>query len=371
VELLVVITIIGMLMALLIPAVGAARARARQGQCLNNMTNLAKGVIAYETSKGRYPGYVQPVQRGPDPNQGGAKSYVVLNNPAMSGGTFEGLPYNQNNERQIKNSSRISWATVILPDIDNQTQWDIIVDPAVSANGLAAQTVVQPIPLYICPDDNDVLSSPENAGLSYSGNAGAWDRDQSQKFLNSVLQPNDPNVGDTAENGLFHNLTEGRATARASNIRDGASTTLLLAENVHKNAGYNWLGVQGNRGGEQHFGFVWVVNPQPTGASPSSITDQARFSYEPTGADPTAPDSDQSPFYARPASSHPAGSFNIMFADGHGRGIAPEIDYIVYQQLMTPNGRKCVDPRDHANPPEPQAMQAFLGAPPVSEKDLE
>jgi prepilin-type N-terminal cleavage/methylation domain-containing protein len=51
VELLVVITIISMLMALLVPAVNQARARARVAECTNNSSQLGKGVIAYATAK--------------------------------------------------------------------------------------------------------------------------------------------------------------------------------------------------------------------------------------------------------------------------------------------------------------------------------
>jgi prepilin-type N-terminal cleavage/methylation domain-containing protein len=42
VELLVVIAIIGTLIAILLPAVQAARDRAAQAQCLNNIRNLAR-----------------------------------------------------------------------------------------------------------------------------------------------------------------------------------------------------------------------------------------------------------------------------------------------------------------------------------------
>jgi len=51
VELLVVITIISMLMALLVPAVNQARARARVAECTNNSSQLGKAVIAYATAK--------------------------------------------------------------------------------------------------------------------------------------------------------------------------------------------------------------------------------------------------------------------------------------------------------------------------------
>ena len=55
VELLVVIAIIGVLMAMLIPAVQAARESARRAQCINNQSQIAKAVAVYEISKGLMP----------------------------------------------------------------------------------------------------------------------------------------------------------------------------------------------------------------------------------------------------------------------------------------------------------------------------
>src|SRR5687768_16715508 len=57
VELLVVISIIGMLMALLLPAVQSARESGRSNTCRNNLRNLSLSVIQYETNRSAYPGY--------------------------------------------------------------------------------------------------------------------------------------------------------------------------------------------------------------------------------------------------------------------------------------------------------------------------
>ena len=55
VELLVVIAIIGILVALLLPAIQAAREAARRSQCTNNMKQLGLGVLNYEASTKRLP----------------------------------------------------------------------------------------------------------------------------------------------------------------------------------------------------------------------------------------------------------------------------------------------------------------------------
>lgn len=58
VELLVVIAIIGVLVALLLPAIQAAREAARRSQCVNNLHNLSLSILNYEAAKGGFPPFV-------------------------------------------------------------------------------------------------------------------------------------------------------------------------------------------------------------------------------------------------------------------------------------------------------------------------
>ncbi len=84
VELLVVIAIISILIALLLPAVNAARAAARNAQCKNNLRQIGLGFLSHESTHGFYPsgGWsakgVGDADRGFGREQPGGWAYAIL-----------------------------------------------------------------------------------------------------------------------------------------------------------------------------------------------------------------------------------------------------------------------------------------------------
>ena len=84
VELLVVIAIIGILVALLLPSVQAAREAARRTQCINHIKQLALGALTHEEAHGHLPtgGWGSGWQGDPDQgfaeDQPGSWMFVVL-----------------------------------------------------------------------------------------------------------------------------------------------------------------------------------------------------------------------------------------------------------------------------------------------------
>ncbi|MEM6329872.1 MAG: DUF1559 domain-containing protein [Planctomycetota bacterium] len=357
VELLVVIAIIGMLVALLLPAVQNVRAVAQQAECLNNMKQLGLAAQSYDTSRGELPGYLQPVKRS------GVNTFARLN-----GGTLAASRLGDTNARA---ESRLSMFAVMMPNLGRQDYWDAIVE--------AGNTFeIRPYEVLVCPSDTELGSIKTNAGTSYVGNTGAWDWQDG-----AYLTPTST-TGDTKANGLFHNRVDGRVKLRLSGVRDGQSTTLMFSENLHKNALYSWAGVapaslgQDFTGiGEQHFGMVWITAAGSTSDVPfetlivsadTPLTTDAQ--QRPFNQEVDGEFLDDRPHFARPAGNHPGDQFNVIFADGHGTALSRDLDYVVYQQLMTPSGAKAVDPFNHGNITS-APMQLYRTAPPVAATDFE
>ncbi|MDP6554755.1 MAG: DUF1559 domain-containing protein, partial [Pirellulaceae bacterium] len=165
VELLVVIAIIGILVALLLPAVQAAREAARRMSCSNNLKQIGIALHNYHDTYKTFP---------PDAIWWGGNRKTGLsrttNNAGVSGG-----------------QRNYTWIALILPFMEQQPLHDRI-DFKVPGlrqnigNNTELQSVV--LPAFLCPSDPTYgdkpqagdSTSPQGFGYtSYAGNAG-WDR---------------------------------------------------------------------------------------------------------------------------------------------------------------------------------------------------
>ena len=205
VELLVVIAIIGILVALLLPAIQAAREAARRGQCSNNMKQFGVAMHNYHD--------------------------VYRSFPKMTGGgTATGNPTNGQEWRSF------STHDALLPYMEQKTLFELV-QATIDANLMACcngpndlETVANGnppagininktnIPAFRCPSDGDVLDPNLTAYTNYASCAGTnkgW------------------GINLSDQNGVMNRDMYLSMAA----ITDGTSTTLAFSEIVTANAG--------------------------------------------------------------------------------------------------------------------------------------
>jgi prepilin-type processing-associated H-X9-DG protein len=262
---------------------------------------------------------------------------------------------------------------MLLSRIERQDIWDQMLSADL-------EMPVRPVGVFICPEDSKTTLATDHPGLSYVVNSGTWEVDGSEPFV--YLSGN--GKGDTTANGVFMNLYQGTMKSRLSGIQDGAATTIMLSENVDREfemlgGGPRFSWASGDLFGQATCGYsegllgiLWVVNDNPPPGLHNDQPDlymQERINRN---------DSDTAyfgalwPRFARPASEH-VGGVNVAYCDGHIEFLRQDIEYGVYQRLLTSNGAKCVDPLDHnngVNPPKPESpIYKFRHLPPLADSD--
>jgi prepilin-type N-terminal cleavage/methylation domain-containing protein len=199
IELLVVIAIIGILIALLLPAVQQARESARMIHCANNLKQIALAVHAYHEAKGSF----QP------------------------GGITEGPCCNTR--------SGICWTISILPYLEQQTLFDRYDSHAFNEDPVNKYAREARMPIYACPPE----SGP---GGTWNGQPGIYYRRGSYRCMQGNTK--DGKVWDTHENecekpgglpygwrGIMHTVgTNGLTTESLASVKDGCSNTLMIGE---------------------------------------------------------------------------------------------------------------------------------------------
>lgn len=194
IELLVVIAIIGMLVALLLPAVQQAREAARRTACASNLKQLALGVLNHESAKGAFPvGVWQGV---------GPTSYKW---PGTS------------------TSRRTPFCLLLYPYIEMSTAADLFNGGIVSggwpsdADSIAARTTL--CPQWQCPSDRQAVFPADfygDLGKSIKGNYGLnWGRGTFNQ-----------NSATASTRSPFRHAYG----AKLKDITDGTSKTLMMME---------------------------------------------------------------------------------------------------------------------------------------------
>ena len=242
IELLVVIAIIGVLIALLLPAVQAAREAARRAQCTNNLKQIGLAMGNYESALGVYP-----------------PAYV--GDPWASGAAF-GVGYPDGNVNTLPG---FAWGTLILPFAEQSPVYESInADLACWApqNGTAARTKLS---MFLCPsvsDSSDPFAlhrstngdsgDPNDGGefaptivvshAHYVTNAGVnqpWGRSTPYSYDFDVPEPIPGAPSPHVINGPFYR----NSRTRPASVTDGLSNTVFLGERSSSLADATWYGV--------------------------------------------------------------------------------------------------------------------------------
>ncbi len=240
VELLVVIAIIGILVALLLPAVQAAREAARRMSCGNNLKQLALAIHNYHDTMKAFP----PIRGGQLVN-GGTQPF---------GSTVMSYPGCQ----PWYNSTGWSWRTLILPYVEQQPLYDQI-----NLSTVRDSTCYSPAPAFTGPKDPNQVLIP-----AFECPSEAWDRngaDAPTNYAGIWGNRANPFDGTVTTQGVF-GMGSNAATVRMASITDGTANTVMVGE-VYRGVPYWHMQGGGNQTGSRC--GRWIVETAHCGADTS------------------------------------------------------------------------------------------------------
>jgi prepilin-type N-terminal cleavage/methylation domain-containing protein/prepilin-type processing-associated H-X9-DG protein len=291
VELLVVIAIIGILVALLLPAIQAARGAARRMSCGNNLKQLALATHNYHDTRGKFPA-------------GGLNWPTPLGQPAP--------PKYRN----------VSLFVLILPQVEQgplSESWDFM-DPWQNILAGRAATVLE---VLLCPADYlptkiIVDSSGRQFGMtSYGGNAGVQSYQASSATRDGIFYMN--------------------SNHRMADILDGTSQTLLFGERYHRDVEYDLnAGTFTKMSG---WGY-WCPSAGAPGMGDVTLGTMVPINYlhPPAVAVNTAYEERR---ITAMGSGH-SGGCNVALADGSTRFVSDSVDAALWRALSTRAGGESI-----------------------------
>ncbi|MCH9653893.1 MAG: DUF1559 domain-containing protein [Planctomycetes bacterium] len=316
-ELLVVIIVIGILVALTLPAIESGKTTSRKLSCLNNMRNVGLAVVNFSSgANSELPLLV-------DPNK-----------------TIDPDGTNANAHRD-----NLSWCTTILPFMDSvgfRQRWDATARAAsvVGADPSALIALNQTrFPVLSCPDDQfntdpGALSYVVNVGYvtanynTLSDTSHAADSADGGFDSNSTINTDIPVK---FASGVFWRPHESRMSLDFITEGDGMTQTLMLSENLQAGA---WADQDtGSLGfGVDMQGILKDASLKlPSGFNLRTARTDSSISSNLTAEKGQA---------WRPSSNHPSGVVNVIFCDGSGKSLTPQMDPGIYARLLTPAGQR-------------------------------
>jgi prepilin-type N-terminal cleavage/methylation domain-containing protein/prepilin-type processing-associated H-X9-DG protein len=285
VELLVVIAIIGILIALLLPAVQAAREAARRMQCSNNMKQIGLALHNYHLSNEEFP----------------------------PGSFFAASP------------DRGSILIRLLPYIEQQALFDafnfnIYTDDQTLGGGQEIRSVV--VAAYLCPSDDHGQVFEGRALHNYAASKGS-----TESIDSSSCSCSENSVWNTFALGPYNNannmptgpFTRHGKSTRIAGCRDGLSNTIYFGEmrplcSIHASRG--WVDSNGGHGGGA--GTVIPINTDSCSRDPAETNGCRRYCNWNT----------EHAFKSR----HPGGA-HMLLGDGSVQFFPETIDHTSYQRL--------------------------------------
>ncbi len=304
VELLVVITIIGILIALLLPAVQAAREAARRMQCQNNLKQLGLAIHLYADQNGVFP-----------PN--GAPNWV-----------FGGSPY-------LADEYKGGYLIRVLPFIEQQAIFDRVVfnvNPEVNSfldpptNTLPVYKEV--VGAFLCPSADKKFwpgggSDGREGALSYYGMSVGNARSMAPCDLGGGMWHTSPTLarhGDSmAANRISGPFASTFWSASFADIPDGTSNTIAMGEILPECN-------QGARDGWMHINALWTMTTAPINYV--TCPDEPGYDTNPSSCRNESSWGTSVGF----KSKHPGGA-GFVLCDGSTQFISDNIDYETYQKL--------------------------------------
>jgi prepilin-type N-terminal cleavage/methylation domain-containing protein/prepilin-type processing-associated H-X9-DG protein len=368
IELLVVIAIIGVLIALLLPAVQKVREAANRTQCANNLKQIALAAHNHHDTFKHFPYGAKYDQEGCFTWTQNIWAFIEQDNAQKR---YPGINYpwilDYANDYQ-------TFAPSTLPRDPDTGASTLIPLPDPSARN-ALRTVFNcpsdPASAQIAEAGDPQWSNPRGNYMGCIGNGNMYGADPTATGTTSgyIAPTNGPGKGVFALrfNQSFDNPNDQASGttkvlySRIADISDGASNTVMFSEGLSSSVG-NWGGVQGvieemDVGGALFSTFdtpnstnadVVVLCANATGRS-SDLPDQnymAPCISTLTNCTPSLNNgnawSDYTQWRAAARSRHPAG-VNAAFADGSVRFVTNTVDLVTWRAVGTKAGGEVVN----------------------------